>query len=513
MGVAAEATVEAPKYWMRDGDEWCARVDGRRGAGRSRICPVCHVSYHEAEAFARFAGKRLPTEQEWEVAAGWDRRAKSHARRFRGATSAADAGARERRPTVVRRRAARRVRATMVAARLLRHDRRRVGVDVERLSRDIPGYETFPYPEYSEVFFGSEYKVLRGGSWATRPGAIRNSFRNWDYPIRRQIFSGFGARAMTSATGSSRRRAARRDAARRKRQMLAEVRDGMSRTPRELPPKYFYDERGSHLFEEITRLPEYYLTRAEREILLDARAARSWRITGRARSSSSALAARRRREFSSPRCRRAARDVTYVPVDVSEEFLQQTRDALAARIPRCAWSRSSPTSARRSTFRRRSPSRCCSPSSAARSAISTGPAPCRCSAACARRCAPSDRFLLGTDLRKDPATIEAAYNDSAGRDGGIQPQHAARAERRARRRLRSGAISPTERSTTTERIASRCSCDSIGAQTRPHSRARAVDFRRRREIRTELSHKYDRGAVDVLADAARLRVTHWFTDR
>ena len=54
-----------------------------------------------------------------------------------------------------------------------------------------PGFVAFPYPEYSEVFFGTEYKVLRGGSWATRPGAIRNSFRNWDYPIRRQIFSGF----------------------------------------------------------------------------------------------------------------------------------------------------------------------------------------------------------------------------------------------------------------------------------------------------------------------------------
>jgi iron(II)-dependent oxidoreductase len=54
-----------------------------------------------------------------------------------------------------------------------------------------PGYQTFPYPEYSELFFGPDYKVLRGGSWATRPGAIRNTFRNWDYPIRRQIFSGF----------------------------------------------------------------------------------------------------------------------------------------------------------------------------------------------------------------------------------------------------------------------------------------------------------------------------------
>ena len=51
-------------------------------------------------------------------------------------------------------------------------------------------YETFPYPEYSEAFFGDEYKVLRGGAWATRFGAIRNTFRNWDSPIRRQIFSG-----------------------------------------------------------------------------------------------------------------------------------------------------------------------------------------------------------------------------------------------------------------------------------------------------------------------------------
>jgi iron(II)-dependent oxidoreductase len=54
-----------------------------------------------------------------------------------------------------------------------------------------PGFVAFPYAEYSEVFFGTEYKVLRGGSWATRPGAVRNTFRNWDYPIRRQIFSGF----------------------------------------------------------------------------------------------------------------------------------------------------------------------------------------------------------------------------------------------------------------------------------------------------------------------------------
>jgi iron(II)-dependent oxidoreductase len=54
-----------------------------------------------------------------------------------------------------------------------------------------PGFRSFPYREYSEVFFGSDYKVLRGGSWATHPTAVRTTFRNWDFPIRRQIFAGF----------------------------------------------------------------------------------------------------------------------------------------------------------------------------------------------------------------------------------------------------------------------------------------------------------------------------------
>ena len=54
-----------------------------------------------------------------------------------------------------------------------------------------PGFTAWPYKEYSEVFFGPEYKVLRGGSFAVSPVACRGTFRNWDYPIRRQIFAGF----------------------------------------------------------------------------------------------------------------------------------------------------------------------------------------------------------------------------------------------------------------------------------------------------------------------------------
>ena len=56
--------------------------------------------------------------------------------------------------------------------------------------RAYPGFEAFPYKEYSEVFFGDTYKVLRGSSWATHPHVARPSFRNWDLPQRRQIFAG-----------------------------------------------------------------------------------------------------------------------------------------------------------------------------------------------------------------------------------------------------------------------------------------------------------------------------------
>ena len=64
-------------------------------------------------------------------------------------------------------------------------------MDVLDASPAIPGFEVFPYAEYSKVFFGADYQVLRGGSFGTDRAACRGTFRNWDYPIRRQIFAGF----------------------------------------------------------------------------------------------------------------------------------------------------------------------------------------------------------------------------------------------------------------------------------------------------------------------------------
>jgi gamma-glutamyl hercynylcysteine S-oxide synthase len=152
--------------------------------------PVVHVAWYEADAFARARGVRLPTEFEWEKAASWDEDAQL-ARPYPWG---------RRRP------------APGQHANL---DQRGCGTSPAGAYPDgaspygcmdmlgnvwewtssafagYPGFVAHPYREYSEVFFGDEYRVLRGGSWATRSRVATATFRNWDYPQRRQIFAGF----------------------------------------------------------------------------------------------------------------------------------------------------------------------------------------------------------------------------------------------------------------------------------------------------------------------------------
>jgi iron(II)-dependent oxidoreductase len=178
----------APQGWIPDAaGGWLVRRFSQLGPLDPRE-PVEHVSYFEAEAFAGWAGGRLPTEVEWEKAAAHDP-ATGRTRRYPWGD-------------------------TPPTPRTANVDRRRRGpapvgsypagasaYGVEQLLGDVyewtsspfapyPGYATFPYAEYSEVFFGGDYRVLRGASWATRPCVARSSFRNWDHPYRRQIFAG-----------------------------------------------------------------------------------------------------------------------------------------------------------------------------------------------------------------------------------------------------------------------------------------------------------------------------------
>ncbi len=137
------------EWWSDEGWAWKEDEDiiGCPGAAAGHPdAPVCHVSWFEADAFARYSGARLPTEAEWERAATWSQ-----------------------------------TELTAVGS-VWEWTASRFG--------GYPGFRPFPYREYSEVFFGDDYRVLRGGSWATHPRVGTTTFRNWDLPQRRQIFAG-----------------------------------------------------------------------------------------------------------------------------------------------------------------------------------------------------------------------------------------------------------------------------------------------------------------------------------
>lgn len=183
----AETGEQVPQGWLKATDGgWLVRRFGHI-LPLDPAEPVQHVSFFEAEAFAEFSGARLPTEFEWEKACGWDPAA-SQIRKYpwgdQYAPGRSNLGTRRLGPARV---GSYPTGASAFGVQQL------LGETYEWTSSKFsayPGFSTFPYPEYSEVFFDQNYAVLRGASHATSPYVGRTTFRNWDLPERRQIFSG-----------------------------------------------------------------------------------------------------------------------------------------------------------------------------------------------------------------------------------------------------------------------------------------------------------------------------------
>jgi iron(II)-dependent oxidoreductase len=153
--------------------------------------PVVHVSWFEADALARAHAARLPTEGEWEKAATWDQE-RQQARRYPWGSEPPRAG--DGRANLDQHALGPVPAGALEAGASACGALGMLGNVWEWTASDFRGYPGFvahPYREYSEVFFGDGYKVLRGGSWATRARVATPTFRNWDLPQRRQIFSGF----------------------------------------------------------------------------------------------------------------------------------------------------------------------------------------------------------------------------------------------------------------------------------------------------------------------------------
>ncbi|GAA0869380.1 hypothetical protein GCM10009116_12160 [Brevundimonas basaltis] len=353
----------APLYWCRDD----AGLTTMTLAGRRAVdpaAPVRHVSFYEADAYARWAGRRLPTEGEWEHAVRCRPEVFSNAfGELWQWTSSAYTPYRGFRPT--------------------------------------EGTAS----EYNGKFMANQM-VLRGSSWATPEGHGRVSYRNFFYPQQRWAF--MGVRLARDLPAPEARAMGEAETARFRRDLL----NGLGRSPKVASPKWFYDAEGSRLFEEITRLPEYYPTRQEAALLREIAPAWAARF-----GPGAALV-----EFGSGASEKtrivldAAPDLAaYVPIDISADALSAAARSIDKSYPglkvaplvgdflHLAALPEGIGSGRRvgffpgSTIGNLEPAEAVAFLTAARRQLGEGAL-----------------FILGVDLVKDPETLVAAYDDAAG---------------------------------------------------------------------------------------------------
>jgi L-histidine N-alpha-methyltransferase len=292
--------------------------------------------------------------------------------------------------------------------------------------------------------------------------------------------------------------------------ILAEVAQGLSSPQKELSPKYFYDQRGSELFEEITRLEEYYPTRTERALLEAWMPALIRRLGSRSLIELGAGSAEKSRVILDA-MRSAGTAELYVPIDVSATFLSQTAARLRREYPRLLVEPAIADISEELNLPRRVPR----PALYAFLGSTIGnfypPAAIRLLGRVRAAMEPGDRFLMGVDLRKDVARIEAAYNDAAG----VTAEFNRNMLKVLNHELGSD-FDPAafDHLAFYEPVAHRIEMHLVsrGPQVVIVPGVGTIQFEAGESLRTEISCKHDRESVAQLFEAAGLEIQAWRSD-